>query len=217
MSRQRGGGAALLYETLRVACFPGGVRLRSSTALTVNSVTEGQGSGGAEGRKSGVKKLIHEYQRLINGVQRLINGVQRLINGVQRLINGVQRLINGVQRLINEYQRLINGDKRLINGDQRLINGDQRLINGDQRLINGVQRLINGVQRLINGVQRLINGVQRLIHYYSQCPMPNSLDLLHKSKIRKNPTAPKLRFVSPPEERGGVGGGVLATFARGLL
>ncbi len=30
--------------------------------------------------------------------------------------------------------------------------------------------------------------------------MPNSLDLLHKSKIRKNPTPPKLRFVSPPEE-----------------
>ncbi|MFN6453839.1 MAG: CHAT domain-containing protein [Nostoc sp. EfeVER01] len=43
------------------------------------------------------------------------------------------------------------------------------------------------------------------------------LDLLHKSKIRKNPTPPKLRFVSLPEERGGVGGGVLGTCARGLL
>ncbi|WP_230967593.1 hypothetical protein, partial [Nostoc commune] len=41
-------------------------------------------------------------------------------------------------------------------------------------------------------------------------------DLLHKSKIRKNPTPPKLRFVSPPRKRGGVGGGVLGTFARGL-
>jgi hypothetical protein len=28
----------------------------------------------------------------------------------------------------------------------------------------------------------------------------------------KNPTPPKLRFVFPPEERGGVGGGVLGTF-----
>ncbi|MEH2436681.1 MAG: hypothetical protein V7K25_20965 [Nostoc sp.] len=42
------------------------------------------------------------------------------------------------------------------------------------------------------------------------------LDLLHKSK-KKNPTPPKLRFVSPPEKRGGVGGGVLGTFARGLF
>ncbi|WP_334716539.1 hypothetical protein [Nostoc sp.] len=32
---------------------------------------------------------------------------------------------------------------------------------------------------------------------------------MHKSKIRKNPTPPKLRFVSPPEERGGVGDGHL--------
>ncbi|MFN6478929.1 CHAT domain-containing protein [Nostoc sp. DedQUE07] len=43
------------------------------------------------------------------------------------------------------------------------------------------------------------------------------LDLLHKSKIRKNPTPPKLRFVSPPRLRGGVGGGVLGTCTRGLL
>ena len=40
---------------------------------------------------------------------------------------------------------------------------------------------------------------------------------MHKSKRRKNPTPPKLRFVSPPRLRGGVGGGVLRTFARGLV
>ncbi|WP_392476221.1 hypothetical protein [Nostoc sp. C110] len=43
-----------------------------------------------------------------------------------------------------------------------------------------------------------------------------SVDLLHKSKT-KNHTPPKLRFVTPAEERGGVGGGVLGTFARGLV
>ncbi|MDZ8084634.1 MAG: hypothetical protein RMY16_03420 [Nostoc sp. DedQUE12b] len=30
------GEAALLYETLRVACFPGGVRLRSVTTPTAS-------------------------------------------------------------------------------------------------------------------------------------------------------------------------------------
>ena len=43
------------------------------------------------------------------------------------------------------------------------------------------------------------------------------IDLLHKSKIRKNPTLPKLCFVSPSRKRGGVGGGVLGTFAKGLI
>ncbi len=41
----------------------------------------------------------------------------------------------------------------------------------------------------------------------------DTVDLLHKSKIRKNPTPPKLRFVSPPRLRGGV----LGTFARSLV
>jgi hypothetical protein len=43
----------------------------------------------------------------------------------------------------------------------------------------------------------------------------NSIDLLCKSN-NLNPTLPKLRFISSPEERGGVGDGVLGIFARGL-
>ncbi|MEH2109611.1 hypothetical protein [Nostoc sp.] len=52
---------------------------------------------------------------------------------------------------------------------------------------------------------------------YKQNQPKDRLDLLHKSKRRKNPTPPKLYFVSPPRLRGGVGGGVLGTFARSLF